>query len=609
MYPMSTPDLGNSALVSAGVDVTSGREVSVSLDVAGEGRVFWQLRRRLIGASLRDVLAQSRLRTALIVVLSASFWLGLYALFFEGFAFLHDRIPGDLLVQTIQAVYNVFFMSLAVMLTLSSGIILYGGLYRSDETSLLLTLPARTDRVFLHKFQAAVAMSSWGFLLLASPMLVAYGFVVGSPWYYFVLIVPFIVGFAFIPCSVGAILCLLIARFLPLMRSYVVALFALVLIGSVVWGVWSLANIAQDGVLSSAWLREFLTRLQYSQHWLMPHWWLSNGLLEAARTHRYGAADQPAAESIKLLCVIVANALLLHQVAVWTSTRVFRSGYSGLMTEVGRRRKYVVWPERFVAALIFFYPRQIRLLLIKDVRLFRRDPVQWSQFLIFFGLLGLYFLNIRRFRYDTNHSDQYAIMVSNLNLAVVGLILSTFTTRFIFPMISLEGRRFWILGLLPVARGQILWGKFFFAASGSSLACCALVAASDVMLRIDSLVFFVHQVAGLVLCVGLSGIAVGLGATLPDMREQSPAKIAAGFGGTLNLIVSAAYIAVVVAATAIPTYRYVDAIGGGPLRLDSHPDKWFFWLIASTIANAVLGIVAALLPMWIGLRAFRRMEF
>ena len=42
-------------------------------------------------------------------------------------------------------------------------------------------------------------------------------------------------------------------------------------------------------------------------------------------------------------------------------------------------------------------------------------------------------------------------MVSFLNLSVVGLLLSTFTTRFIFPMISLEGRRFWILGLLPRA--------------------------------------------------------------------------------------------------------------------------------------------------------------
>src|ERR1700690_3137540 len=90
-------------------------------------------------------------------------------------------------------------------------------------------------------------------------------------------------------------------------------------------------------------------------------------------------------------------------------------------------------------------------LLVKDFPLFRRDPVQWSQFIISFGLLALYVVNIRRLSYIPN----YSAMIGFLNLAVVGLILSTFTTRFIFPMISLEGRRLWILGLLPIKRDSI----------------------------------------------------------------------------------------------------------------------------------------------------------
>src|SRR4030067_704958 len=112
---------------------------------------------------------------------------------------------------------------------------------------------------------------------------------------------------------------------------------------------------------------------------------------------------------------------------------------------------------------------RLRLMLLKDCRLLRRDPVQWSQFLIFFGLLGLYFLNVDRF--NNPHSDisylTWINMVSFLNLAVVGLILSTFTTRFIYPMISLEGHCFWILGLLPMNRDTVLWSKFVFAALGS----------------------------------------------------------------------------------------------------------------------------------------------
>jgi hypothetical protein len=153
------------------------------------------------------------------------------------------------------------------------------------------------------------------------------------------------------------------------------------------------------------------------------------------------------------------------------------------------------------------FPQQTRLLIMKDLRLFRRDPVQWSQFLIFFGLLLLYFANVDRFRQHKSDINvlTWVNIVSFLNLAVVGLILSTFTTRFIYPLISLEGRRFWILSRLPLDRDTILWGKFLFAAFGSWLPCAALVAISDVMLDVSVMVVAVHQLICLLLCLGLAG--------------------------------------------------------------------------------------------------------
>jgi ABC-2 type transport system permease protein len=140
-------------------------------------------------------------------------------------------------------------------------------------------------------------------------------------------------------------------------------------------------------------------------------------------------------------------------------------------------------------------------------------------------------MNIRRFSSDVNVVG-WVNMISFLNLAVIGLILSTFTTRFIFPMISLEGRRFWILNLLPIERDTILWSKFLFASVGSAIPCVCLIMLSDVMLQISWLVVALHQLTCLMLCLGLSGIAVGLGAMMPNLQETSPSKIAAGFGGT-----------------------------------------------------------------------------
>ena len=44
---------------------------------------------------------------------------------------------------------------------------------------------------------------------------------------------------------------------------------------------------------------------------------------------------------------------------------------------------------------------------------------------------------------------------------------------------------------------------------------------------------------------------------MPDLREQAPRRIAAGFGGTLNLVISAIYIVLVVMLTALPCHFFL----------------------------------------------------
>ena len=125
-----------------------------------------------------------------------------------------------------------FFVSLQVMLIFSAGIILYGGLYATRETTFLMTLPVRNSRLVFYRFQEALFFSSWGFFLLASPMMVAYGLVVAAPWYYYAYLPVMVVSFAYIPCAVGAIACLLLISRLPHLRRIVVGLLAVFVIGA-----------------------------------------------------------------------------------------------------------------------------------------------------------------------------------------------------------------------------------------------------------------------------------------------------------------------------------------------------------------------------------------
>jgi len=579
-----------------------------------EGQTFLKLRIRVGMGRLREVFEQARLRTALVVVLSGVFWAGLYALFYAGFRFMvsHVDMPGaPYHSDTMQFIFPLFFLSLQVMLVFSAGIILYGGLYASPETAFLLTLPARDERLVFYRFQEALLFSSWGFFLLASPMLLAYGWVVSAPWYYYAYLPVLMVAFAYIPCCVGAISCLLLIRWLPRLRRVAVGLAALAVIAGSYRSISDTLDIADVDLLASSWFKETFSRFSFTREEWLPSTWLSNALIDAARRPSGSPDDLPWLDSGLYLVVLVSNALVLHLALNAIGKRVFRRGYWALHARHAKTvRVGMNWMDRVAETLLRPFPDQTRLLILKDLRLFRRDPVQWSQFLIFFGLLLLYFANVDRFRQHRTDANVLAWVnvVSFLNLAVVGLILSTFTTRFVYPLISLEGRRFWILSRLPLERDTLLWGKFVFAAGGSWIPCAALVAVSDVMLEVSPMVLAVHQLICLLLCVGLAGMAVGLGALMPDFREQSPSKIAAGFGGTLNLVLSALYIAAVVLLTATPCHFYLLANRASMPPRFLQPHYLRLWLGLGVAASFVLAAVVTVAPMRSGLRAFRRLE-
>ncbi len=580
-----------------------------------ESRLFWGLRRRILHRLVAQALATARFRLLVVICLTVLFWGSMFLIFLSGFQEMVAAIShATMRFQIVQTINNIFFLSMLVMLAVSSAIILYSNLYRNDEVTFLLTQPVRPQRIVVYKFEEAVLFSGWGFLLLGSPMLIAYGLVAESPWYYYVLLLPFMMAFVAIPAACGAVVCMLVVRFLPAVRvqTFVVVAGLAVLLGLLL--VRALCGETSYELMTPQWIQEILQRLRFGEQRLLPSWWLATGLLEAAHPHSPGSTPSgvPAwHESIGFLSVLTSNALLSYLAVSWVGRWVFVPGYSRLsQLEVPQRRGGSSWLDAGLRGLTRWLPHPMPLLLAKDMRLFRRDPVQWLQFLIFFGLLGFCFLNLRRFHYGDGMT-QWMTMIGFLHLAMVGLILSTFTTRFIFPMISLEGRRFWILGTLPVSRRDILWSKFLFACMVSLVPCSVLILLGDLAWQIAQrtpLLAVVHQVSCLVLCIGLCAIAVGLGALLPNLRETSPSKIAAGFGGTLNLVLSAMYILATVGLVAVPCYAGFDRAWEDMSRQWPIADAQSLRLMSGLLASLILGATVTYLSLRMGFRAFEKLE-
>ena len=573
------------------------------LDIPQENQLSRKLRRTLAWNIVTSTIQQSRFRFGLVIVLSLIFWAAVFYLFYDAFSFIDSMHA-----EVMSLLFNTFFSALMVMMTFSTGILMYGGLYRSGESSFLLTCPLRAETIHAHKFTEALWFSSWGFILLGSPMLIAYGIVRDAPWSFFVMLVPFMITFVVIPASIGSILCMLVVAGLPRLRLHALSIsFALVAVG-IFWISWSTFSSTKSQLLTTAWFEETLSRLAMTEQVFLPSWWLASGLLDAAlRGESPDLTNQSTREALKFLGLILANALLLSLIASWVARWTYRKGYSNLQAEVPiRKRRQLFWLDELLTRGGSHVGNPIRLLLVKDLQIFRRDVTQWSQFIIFFGLLGLYFYNLRSF----NYSHVYASLIGHLNLAVVGLIFSTFTTRFVFPSISLEGRRFWILGLLPIDRDQIVWSKFFFSFAGGLIPCLGLILLSDSMLGLPWSTIFIHLMCSLALCSGLSGIAVGMGASIPNFRESSPAKIAAGFGGTLSLVLSAMFIILLVVTVGFTHHFNLlqQTLGQVPLDTASQLLGSSGGQVVSLCIIIAGGLLATFLPLILGIRAFRQLE-
>jgi ABC-2 type transport system permease protein len=260
-----------------------------------------------------------------------------------------------------------------------------------------------------------------------------------------------------------------------------------------------------------------------------------------------------------------------------------------------------------VSRALAFLDTQTRVLMLKDFRTFRRDPAQWAQVAIFLVPGLLYFANIRRFHTDSFAADTLGRMyqngVSMINLAATALLLCTYTGRFIYPMLSLEGRKFWILGLLPLRRERLLWGKFAFSATWSVVVSELLILMSDVMLGVSWPILVVHALTILLVALGLSGISVGLGATMANFRETDPSKIAVGMGGTLNLAAGLLFLLLEVLLMAGPWH----------LRMASEQVQasttFPMWSGACMFLGVVIGVLAVAVPMRLGAQTLRDMEF
>jgi ABC-2 type transport system permease protein len=551
--------------------------------------LFYKNARQLANTS-RIIRTQSSFKMWFVLCFAAACEIGLFLLFYDGFRYLTRM--GGVGIMMIDRLFSLFFFGMGLMLIMSGIVTSYASLFRSDEVPFLLSRPFRISEIVSYKFVESTFLSSWAFSFIIVPFIGAYAWhekmtVLLAIWT-FLFSVPFL-----IVCSgVGTVVTMLLVRWFPTGIGRVVKILAAIL-GITLCVFFSRLsreayNLSTEPQLN---LSRLVPGLNLASNPLWPSWWVSEGIMALAR--------QQWLRGVMLLGVMLSTAMAVFVCVEWIGEQTFYEGWQRVVISSGRGRRA---PRllRSLDKMLFFISSDVRAMIMKDIRMFLRDPMQWSQVLIFFGLLALYFSNLRSFNYHVLPAN-WRNTIAFLNVFSVSAVMCSLSSRFIYPQLSLEGQGFWIIGLSPVTMTRVLVTKFLLALVGMLTVSVSLMLLSANMLAAS---FATTAVAVSVTCAmsfAVCGLSTGLGAIFLDLRQRNPSAIVSGFGGTLNLVLSLGFMLAAILPFAF--VFHLHTMGRlGDLELRGSLVLAGVWLLAITMLTTFI-------PLRLGAHSLARREF
>ena len=470
-------------------------------------------------------------------VIGLGYWMSL-----NSFRFISDfKVFGDLNAKMV----SLLLMALLVLVIISTVIISYAALFRGKETTFLFQTPSRPRSILLLKLAESIAISSWATLFLCLPVMVAYGVHEGAPSLYYAEMAMVMLSFVLFAGLLGATLTVFLAPLFRRLSARTLILGALAVFALLTWlflRSFEFGTI-EGGRKSLLVLDRFASGFEAFRSPWSPSRWASTAISSAV----HGAHPEVLRNTLTLL----ANTLIFLPLLSLYGNRFYNREWtahqgSGSGTRSTYSRPGPGW---------FPGNGPLRALLHKDLLLFIRNPSQLAQALLFLLLMAIYSLSLLQvpelFKDSVNNIRLYRFIYF-ANQVAVCMIISSFTSRFIYPLFSLEGRAFWVIGLAPISRRRLMTQKGTFAMAIILPLGILTITVSNIALRSPP-EFFLSAIYTMVLATFcLTSLAVGLGAAYPSFQESNPARIAVGLGGTLNFFASALTIALLVGIQALP---------------------------------------------------------
>jgi len=224
----------------------------------------------------------------------------------------------------------------------------------------------------------------------------------------------------------------------------------------------------------------------------------------------------------------------------------------------------------------------------KEIKVFLRDSVEWSQLFMIAALVVIYLYNFKLLPIEkAAFSEQFITnLISFLNIGLAGFIMTSLSARFVFSSIGAEGGAFYHIKSSPISLRRFLLYKYLFYAIPFTILSLTLIIMSNKILHIVGPMWWISVLTNLFITWVVIGLALGFGAMYANFKAENKTVAMGSMGAILFLLFATTFQIIIIFIGANPIYRIVKRWLNN-YALDTSD---LYWLIAWIVISILLSV-------------------
>lgn len=289
--------------------------------------------------------------------------------------------------------------------------------------------------------------------------------------------------------------------------------------------------------------------------------------------------------------LLVVEALMLSALSLWFAARGYLKAWNrcGAVSSKYQSSEYFRGGGR--SSTIFQ----------KDLLLFLRDPVQWSQLGLLAGMFSIYVVNLNRFPIDFSNPYWLAVGIF-INISFSAFVVATMMVRFAFPAPSMEAPGLHVMIQLPGGRELFYRSKWIQTLLLSAIPASFLAWLSTRSIGAGFLLQMESVACIFITSVVLATINISLGCIFLRRGSESAVSVSSGQGGIIAAFSSVAFVLFMVTVLSWVTRRYMT-------------DNFTEMMLAVPVRNSILylmlpaGVITSVIVYRAGMNNLRKRIF